>query len=108
MSTLGKSWHRKDKYLILNRMATDPELSSYEAARLFGVGRSTIIRWCREAGISLEGHCHPRVSFILRLKVRKRDRLIRELAQVERDIKSLKQFDPDEAYKKPTKKVKAF
>jgi len=89
------------KYDILGAMARRPDMSAREASRLFGVNRHTIEKWCREAGISLDGHKHPRVGQILAMKQKKRKRLIVELAQLERDIKALSELDPNSAYRKP-------
>jgi len=96
-----KNNRNPQKYLILNRMAQDPDLSTYEAARLFGVNRHTIAEWCKEAGIDLSGHKHPRVGRILGMKQQKRKRLIRELAVIEREIKVLREQDPEAPYIKP-------
>jgi hypothetical protein len=100
---MSTSWHHPQKYNILHRMATDPDLSAMAAAELFGVHHTTIKRWCKEEGISLAGHKHPRVSFILKGQLSKRTRLIKELAQCERMIKALREQDPDAPYRKPRK-----
>lgn len=83
------------------------ELSAVEAADLFAVSRHTVEKWCREAGISLAGHKHPRVSVILTLKQRKLSRLLRELAVIQREVKALREQDPSAAYipVKPGKKA---
>ena len=100
---------RWDKYAILHKMANDPDLSAAEAARQFGLNRGTIELWCKEANISLEGHLHPRVSWILTKKRQKRLRITQELAQLNRDIKELEEQekqDPNAAYIKPKGKKK--
>src|SRR5271170_4766516 len=94
---------KKNKYDVLAAMAKRPDLTTYEAAYLFGVNRHTIGIWCKEAGISLAGHKHPRAGFILKLKQKKRLRLIKELAVIEREIKALKALDPSAPYIKPKK-----
>jgi hypothetical protein len=91
------------KFEILAAMARRPELTTYEAAEIFDVNRHTIAGWCREAGIKLDGHKHPRVSFILSRKKTLRKRLIADLAVVEREIKVLEDLDPDAPYIKPKK-----
>jgi transposase-like protein len=92
------------KYLILQRMATDPDMSAAEAARTFGVNKHTVSIWCREAGIPLGQNKHPRVGRILAMKQSKRKRLIRELAVIEREIQALQELDPSAPYIKPKKK----
>jgi hypothetical protein len=92
---------RKDKWQIIAAMAARPDLTAREAEYEFNVNRHTVGKWCKEAGISLGGHKHPRVSFILALKKRRRKRLTSELAVLEREIRALEQLDPGAAYIKP-------
>lgn len=100
LDEMAKNVH-KNKYLILHALAKDPSKTAAEAAREFGVNRQTIRKWCKEMGISLTGHKYPRIGFILDLKLRKRDRLLRELAVIEREVKTLRQQDRDAPYIKP-------
>jgi hypothetical protein len=53
------------KYLILNRMARDPQVTAAEASRLFNVNRHTVGQWCRKAGIPLNNHKQPSVGFVM-------------------------------------------
>jgi len=94
----------KNKYLILHALAQNPNLTVTEAAREYGVNRHTVRRWCNEAQIRLVGQQCPRVRFILDIKIGKRTRLICELAQIEREIKALKEQDPNAPYQKPKEK----
>jgi len=103
---------RWDKYNVLAKMASDPDLTAAAAARLFGINRGTVSRWCREAGISLEGHLHPRVSFVLNLKRKRRARMMKELPLLNKEIRELEELekkDPSAPYIKPREKSrKAF
>jgi hypothetical protein len=92
--------YRKDKYQILYAVAARG-LTAREAADLFSVNRHTVEKWCREEGISMDGHKHPRVGFILKMKRKRLSRLIRELAVLQREVKALQGQDPSAAYIPP-------
>lgn len=102
---MTKNYHR-NKYACLHRLAQDPELTAVEAAEIFEADVRTVRKWAKQANISLSGHKHGRVKFILKLKEKKRKRLITELAQLERDIRELRELDPDAPYIKKSAKAK--
>jgi len=102
---MTKNYHR-NKYACLHRLAQDPDLTAVEAAEIFEADVRTVRKWAKEANISLSGHKHGRVKFILNLKEKKRKRLITELAQLERDIRELRELDPDAPYIKKSAKAK--
>jgi hypothetical protein len=102
---MTKNYHR-NKYACLHRLAQDPDLTAVEAAEIFEADVRTVRKWAKEANISLGGHKHGRVKFILNLKEKKRKRLITELAQLERDIRELRELDPDAPYIKKSAKGK--
>jgi ribosomal protein L35 len=91
----------RNKYAVLHKLASDPDITARECADLFDCHFSSVKRWAKEAGISLLKHQHPRVSHILRMKTKRRDRLMRELAVLQREIKVLRTLDPSDAYIKP-------
>src|SRR5271167_3020739 len=95
------TYHHWNKYAVLERIAKDPNMTARQAAEIYDVARHTVERWCREAGISLAGHKHPRVWHILRTKTKRRKRLTEELARITREIEALEQQDPDAPYIKP-------
>ena len=94
---MAKSFHR-NKWAALKRLAEDPAITARQAAEIYDCDYHTVLEWAKEAGISMDGHKHPRVSFILALKTRKRKRLIKELATLEREIRALEEKRPDEPY----------
>jgi len=105
---MGERYNRNpNRWAVLNLIANNPDITSREAAERFGVSRFSVEKWCKAAGISLDGHKHPRVSRILALKRKRAKRLISELAVLNREIRDLEQLDPNGPYIKPTKAVKS-
>ena len=95
----------KDKWAALHLIATDPDMTAREVAARLGVARHTVEKWCRDEGVSLSGHKHPRVSFVLAIKQKKLSRLIKDLAKTKREVEELRKLDPNAPYraKKPRK-----
>jgi transposase-like protein len=101
MRTFSKT--NPNKFVILQRMATDPDMTAADAARTYDVSRHTVEKWCRESGIDLRGNKFPSVKFILIGQHRKRKRLLADLAATEKFIRELEQENPDAKYTKRKK-----
>jgi transposase len=94
----GRKPLTKEALAVLHLITSTPGMTAREAARRCNVSRSSVERWCKEAGISLIENKHVQVCRILQLKQQKQKRLIRELADLEQDIQALERLDPTAPY----------